>query len=164
MSDTPSQMEDLVTFLEGVMPERALNFFDAQMMTGQLVHTTKSLGLGRYRLGVLRYTVSLGWMGFPFREYPPTLIYAHLLAWIYDRRNKLADDLGLPMPQIDPDFDHERSADLLIDIELADEITIREDPEGPIVFQGKRWRPEMPAMHCATSFSLSASRGARDDD
>lgn len=166
MSDTPfqpSQMESLVSAMTAAMPPRTMQFFDAEMTTGQLVNSTKSLGLGRYRMGVLRYTVSLSWIGFPFREYPPVLIYAHLLAWVYDHRNGLADELELSMPQIDPAFDHELSADLVIDVELADEITIAEDPDGPILFQGKCWSPELPVIHTAKDFSLNVARGGAND-
>lgn len=158
-----SQLEDLTAYLQAYMPPRSLQFFDADMVSGEMIRSTKALGLGRYRLGIIRYTAVLAWLGFPFREYPPALIYAHVMAWIEERQNQLANELNLPPPRIDPAFDHERAADLMIDIEMVDEITVIEDPQGDIHFNGKRWSLEPPKVYTATEFEIVATVARADD-
>lgn len=151
---TPSQLECLVSFLQQHMPPRALQFFDAQVESGEFVRSTKSLGLDRYRLTILRYSAELSWVGMAYRVYPPVMVCAHVMAWVEEHRNTL---LELPPPQLDPDFDHERAADLIITLDLADEIVICRDPEGEVFFRGERWSPENPALYTAESFEINVS-------
>ncbi|HEO9045952.1 TPA: phage tail protein [Enterobacter kobei] len=157
MNAQPSQLDDIVAFLTRVMPARTLDYFNADMTAVQLIPSTKSLGLGYYRLGILRYTATISWNGFPYREYPPAMIWAHLLSWLHDHRNEVSSELELPMPTIDPLFIDEWSSDIDIDIELADEITIQESSDGEIEFMGKRWRLLLPETSYATEHVVRAA-------
>lgn len=157
------QLESLTEHLRKTIPPRIFQFFDAQIDSGQLIRTTKSLGAGRYRMGVLRYEALLSWVNFPFREYPPALIYAQVMAWTDEFQNDLAEELNLGSPGVDMAFNHERVGDLIITVNMVDEITMKEAGDGPVFFRGKRWALELPEVYYATDLALDV-RTMRPDD
>ncbi|WP_411705643.1 phage tail protein [Edaphovirga cremea] len=144
-----SQIESLTDFLTENMPPRAMHQFVSEIQDATLPPAAKALGLGQRRLGIFRYNAALSWGRFPFRECPPALVYALLYAWIEQYRNPLYDEMRLGAPDVDIEFDDEMTGSLSIVIELADEVTVIEDPEGPIPIGNKRYRLANPDIWTA---------------
>ncbi|HDT4622779.1 TPA: phage tail protein [Klebsiella oxytoca] len=153
-----SQLDDLTAFLNERMPPRAFQAFAAEADSGRMVRTTKDLGNGRFRICAVRYSVTLSWIDFPFRQYPPALVYAHVAAWIEERQTIPAGmSLEQSEPQIDPTLNHERAGDLYITMEVIDEVVIIQDPRGEIELMGQLWTLEDPRIDTAEEFDLSVT-------
>lgn len=158
MTPSVSQLDCLTNFIRETTPPRTQTYFEAVQDAGTLIRSHKDLGLGQYRLGIARYSVTLDWASLPYRLYSPVLLYAAVLAWLEQSRSALFDELELPDPTFDVVFDNEQScSDVLITLELADEITIIRDPVGDILLNGERWALQTPDMFIAESFSLDTS-------
>ncbi|HBM2908091.1 TPA: phage tail protein [Klebsiella michiganensis] len=155
MTPAESQLDSLTRFIRENTPPRTQTYFEAVQDSGTLIRSFKDMGLGQYRLGIARYTVTLDWASLPYRLYSPVLLYAAVLAWLEQFRDPLFDELELPDPTFDVVFDNEQScSDVLITLELADAITIIRDPAGDILLNGERWMLQTPDIFTAEEFGL----------
>ncbi|RTP98382.1 phage tail protein [Enterobacter sp. WCHEn045836] len=152
------QIESLTTYLMKTVPARIQGFFASESLGGQLIPTQKNLGNGFRRLGIARQDIELTWEAYPYREYPPAMLHALVLAWLEESANPLFDELGLPDPSFEVVLDTEQQGrgDVTITLELADELIIIEDPGGDIPLDGTRWRLETPDIWVAEQFGISA--------
>lgn len=159
------QLESLTEYLLRATPQRIHGTFQSEIADVQLVYSSKELGAGRRRCGIARQTIELSWYAYPYREYPPTLLYILLMAWIEGYANALHDELQLPAPSVDPSLDTEQQGrgDVTITLELAEELVIEEHPQGEIELHGKRWTPVCPEVWTAETFEVLASvKGGSD--
>lgn len=134
-----TQLESLTAFLTEHLPPRTMQMFLSAMDNCELVSAAKAMGLNQRRVGYLRYDAIVSWDDFPYRICPPALLYALVLAWVDDYGNELRDTLKLPPPTVDPEFIDEQTAMIQITVPVADEIILRETPDGPIPLKEKRW-------------------------
>ncbi|MCU2344547.1 MULTISPECIES: phage tail protein [Enterobacter cloacae complex] len=154
-----SQLESLTAFITANLPPDAMQMFSSSMDDCELVRSAKALGNNQRRIGVLTYSARLSWDNFPFREYSPGLIYALVLAWVDEHANDLRDELKLPDPTVDPEFDDEGSCILDVVVGLADPVIIREVDDGPIPFRGKSWDIVNPEIWVAEEAEFVVQRG-----
>lgn len=154
-----SQLESLTAFITENLPGDAMQMFSSAMEDCELLRSAKALGNNQRRVGVLTYSARLSWDNFPFRKYSPGLIYTLVLAWIDEHANELREELKLPDPTVDPEFDDEGSCILDVVVGLADPLIIREQEDGPIPFKGKRWELVNPEIWVAETAEFIARRG-----
>ena len=160
------QLESLTAYLMNTMPARIHGTFAAESTGGHLVSTRKNLGNGRRRIGVARQGIELSWYVYPYREYPPAMLYALVLAWIEDSANALFEELDLPEPTFDVVLGTEQQGrgDVTISLELADELLIIEDSRGDIVLDGRRWSLSGPEIWVAEDFDVEVTIDRADKD
>ncbi|EPN2803318.1 phage tail protein [Serratia marcescens] len=149
-----TELESLTTFIAENMPPRAMQMFLPTSEGGELIRSHKALGLGQIRIGVLRYTATLSWNDFPYRECSPGLVYALTMAWTSERANALRDELELPDPRVDPEYDDDGSCSLLVEVDVADEIILKPCETGDVPWRGQRWTVVYPEVWTATSSTL----------
>lgn len=158
-----SQLESLTAFITENLPRDAMQMFSSSMEDCELVRSAKALsntpGNIQRRIGVLTYSARLSWDNFPFRKYSPGLIYALVLAWVDEFANELRDELKLPDPTVDPEFDDEGACILDVVIGLADPLIIRQTENGPIPYKGQRWEIVNPEIWVAAEMDLIVQRG-----
>ncbi|HCW3118907.1 TPA: phage tail protein [Enterobacter roggenkampii] len=154
-----SQLESLTAFITANLHPDAMQMFSSSMDDCELVRSAKALGNNQRRIGVLTYSARLSWDNFPFRKYSPGLIYALVLAWVDEHANELRDELKLPDPTVDPEFDDEGSCILDVVVGLADPVIIREAEDGPIPFRGKAWDIVNPEIWVAEEAEFVVQRG-----
>lgn len=82
----------------------------------------------------------------------PTLL-AVVLGWIADND---PDRDGLLDPEVDAEINDNDTADIEISCEFEERLTLIEDLSGPIAFNGRRWRVDIPDIAAAASVSLEA--------
>lgn len=158
------QLESLTEYLLRSTPQRIHGTFKSEPVDVQLVYSSKDLGAGQRRCGFARQTIELSWYAYPYRAYPPVLLYTLVMAWIEGYANAFHDELQLPAPTVDPSLDTEQGiGDVTITIELAEELVIEEHPQGEIELHGKRWTPVCPEVWTAETFEVMASvKGGSD--
>lgn len=152
------QLQSLTGYLMAQTSPRLQTFFAAEQTTGTMHRKSKALGLGQQLIGVVRYKAELSWLDFPYRDFPPEVIYAHVLAWLDDSANALFEELSLPDPDIDVSLNTEQgTCDLYITLELAEEIAIAPDKDGEIALRGQRWAVILPDVWTAEEVTVHAS-------
>lgn len=158
------QLESLTEYLLRATPQRIHGTFKSEPVDVQLVYSSKDLGAGQRRCGFARQTIELSWYAYPYRLYPPVLLYTLVMAWIEGYANAFHDELQLPAPSVDPSLDTEQGiGDVTITIELAEQLVIEEHPQGEIELHGKRWTPVCQEIWTAETFEVMASvKGGSD--
>lgn len=154
-----SQLESLTAFITENLPADAMQMFSSSMDDCELMRSEKALGNDQRRIGVLTYSARLSWDNFPFRKYSPGLIYVLVLAWVNEYANELRDELKLPDPTVDPEFDDEGTCILDVVVGLADPLIIRQVDNGPIPFKGKAWDLVNPEIWVAEEADVIVLRG-----
>jgi hypothetical protein len=154
-----SQLESLTAFITENMPGDAMQMFESAMDDCELTRSHKGIGLEQRRMGVLRYNARLCWDNFPFRLYSPGEVYALVLVWIAEHANALHEELNLPDPTVDPEFDDEGSCILEIVVPLADPLIIRVAENGRIPYKGQRWEVVNPEIWTASEAAIVMNHG-----
>lgn len=154
-----SQLESLTAFITENLPADAMQMFSSSMDDCELMRSAKGLGNDQRRIGVLTYSARLSWDNFPFRKYSPGLVYALVLVWVDEHANALRDELKLPDPTVDPEFDDEGTCILEVVVALADPLIIREQESGPIPFGNKVWDLVNPEIWVAEEADVIVQRG-----
>lgn len=154
-----SQLESLTAFITENLPADAMQMFSSSMDDCELMRSAKALGNDQRRIGVLTYNARLSWDNFPFRKYSPGLVYALVLVWVDEHANELRDELKLPDPTVDPEFDDEGTCILEVVVALADPLIIREQASGPIPFRDKAWDLVNPEIWVAEEADVIIQRG-----
>lgn len=139
-----SQLESLTSFIQTVMPARAMQSFTSEMTGLKTVPAARDMGMGQVQLAVIRYDAELMWERFPYRECDPRLLMALLEVWlamdIADR--ELFSQVGIT--NADPDWDieliDEETAIVTVTVPMAERLVIVPDDEGEIPYQGGRYR------------------------
>jgi len=154
-----SQLESLTAFITENLPADAMQMFSSSMDDCELMRSAKALGNDQRRIGVLTYNARLSWDNFPFRKYSPGLIYALVLVWVDEHANELRDELKLPDPTVDPEFDDEGTCILDVFVALADPLIISKQESGPIPFRDKAWDLVNPEIWVAEEADVIIQRG-----
>lgn len=151
-----SQLDSLTAFITAAVPKRVMEGFDSQMDEVQFIPAQRDKGLGQYRLSIIRYNAVLTWERFPYREYDPKIVMALLLSWLSQEERAVFEEIGIDSEL--PDFDIEvidsKTAIVVVTLPLADELDLVPDDEGPIPFDGKRWRLAQPEIWTATDVEV----------
>lgn len=85
----------------------------------------------------------------------PTLM-AVVLGWLADAD---PDRDGLVDPELDVAINDAHTCDVEIACEFEERLVIREDPQGPVAFDGRRWSMALPDISVADA--VSGMRGQR---
>lgn len=154
-----TELESLTAFITANLPERAMQMFQSSMDDCEIIRNAKGLGLGQKRIGVLRYSATLSWDNFPYRECSPGLVYALVLTWLSEHANALNDELRLPDPTVDPEFDDEGSCILQVVVAVADEIILKPSDTGAVPSKGQRWDVVYPEVWTAEEAEFVTQHG-----
>ncbi|MBH2951944.1 phage tail protein [Serratia marcescens] len=155
-----TELESLTAFITANLPERAMQMFQSAMDDCEIIRNAKGLGLGQKRIGVLRYNATLSWDNFPYRECSPGLVYALVLTWLSEHANALNDELKLPDPTVDPEFDDEGSCILQVVVAVADEIILKPSDTGAVPSKGQRWDVVYPEVWTAEEAEYFTQHGS----
>lgn len=137
-----SQLESLTQFFKDNVPPRAMLGFSSEMDELQYIPAQKDLGLGQYRLAILRSTALLSWERFPYRQCDPRLLMALMTVWLNEADRSLFERNGIDdsSPEWDVSVDDEETATVVLTVPMVEELCIVPDEKGAIPFDGQRWR------------------------
>ncbi|WP_423732317.1 phage tail protein [Hafnia paralvei] len=146
-----SQLESLTQFFKDNVPPRAMLGFRSEMDELQYIPAQKDLGLGQYRLAILRSTALLSWERFPYRLCDPRLLMALMTVWLNEADRSLFERNGIDdsSPEWDVSVDDEETATVVLTVPMVEELCIVPDEKGAIPFDGQRWRLADPAIWTA---------------
>jgi len=105
---------------------------DASAEEGRLIVATRHTEEG-LQLGFWKYQ---GWLSFERYRQSPTLLMAHVMAWLAENDG---DRDGLEPPHLDADDNAQGAADVDLMIEFMEPILVVPDPDGPFQLLGQRW-------------------------
>ncbi len=154
-----TELESLTAFITANLPARAMQMFSSTLDDCEIIRNPKGLGLGQKRIGVLRYNATLSWDNFPYRECSPGLVYALVLTWLSEHANDLHDELKLPDPTVDPEFDDEGSCILQVVVAVADEIILKPSDTGPEPSKGLPWEEVYTEVWTAEEAEIISQHG-----
>lgn len=139
-----SQLDSLTGFIKANVPKRAMLSFSSEMTGLKTVPAAKALGLGQVRLSVIRYDAELMWERFPFRECDPRLLMALIEVWLAQDSDERGLFSQIGISNADPDWDieliDEENAIVTVTVPMAESLVIVPDDDGPIPYQGARYR------------------------
>jgi hypothetical protein len=147
-----SQLKSLTAFITEAVPPSVMAGFDSRMDEIQLIPAHRDNGLGQYRLAIIRYKAVLTWARFPCQEYDPTFLMALLLSWLSQEERSVFEEIGIDSerPGFDIDPIDSEAAKVALTLPMAEELNLVPDEQGPIPFDGQRWKLADPDIWTAT--------------
>ena len=143
MSEIKSQpqagfmLQGLNQHLSNTTPERLHKHIECWMEDVELILSPKNQGQG-LDIGYMQYTAVFSFERFPFKKVNPAIVMINVLAWIDDN-----DEYRERFKLVNPSFDVEPESDdtviMTLEVELIEPLMVIKDPDGEIVWRGKRW-------------------------
>ncbi|NXZ86286.1 phage tail protein [Serratia fonticola] len=148
-----SQLDELYAFIKANLPERLMRTVgaDAWMDDIELIHAAKDWGLDQRRVAIRKYTATLAWERWPYREYDPDVLFALVMVWLAGRVNQHYDHLEFPAPSVFVELMNDRDAIITIDVPLADDIILTVSDEGIVPIKDKSYVVAQPTVNVATA-------------
>ncbi|MDI5830197.1 phage tail protein [Shewanella xiamenensis] len=140
MSQTVSQLQQVTEFLyQSLKPYVKANNIDAWQERGTLILSGEDLGNNGYQVAKWKHNAVIAIEQFPHTKFNAYNLLAMLPAFLLDSGWE-RDEYGLADPQLDIDVVSRDHAMVLIELELIDDIDLIPDDNGPVLFNGKRYR------------------------
>ncbi|MBD1229318.1 phage tail protein [Xenorhabdus griffiniae] len=135
-----SKLQHLTAFLRENLPARICETeFTSEMDEIRFIPAQRDLGLGQYQMFVQQYEAVIAWGRFPYRECDPRNIPLLIDSWLTAQGNRFGDaNVEQEQPTLTVEVD-DNTAVVVVSLSLAEPVVIREDPQGMIPFDGKRW-------------------------
>ncbi|GEM77361.1 hypothetical protein VSA01S_34730 [Vibrio sagamiensis NBRC 104589] len=126
---------------------RLHQYCECWMEDVELKFAPKDQGLGR-DIGWIKYTAVFSFERFPFKQCQPSVLMANTLAWLGD-----CDEFREQHNLSDPSFEIEPESDdtviMTIEVVMTEPLMLVEDEQGPIIWDGKRWKNAPYEIWCA---------------
>lgn len=140
MSQTVSQLQQVTEFLyQSLKPYVKANNIDAWQERGTLILSGEDLGNNGYQVAKWKHNAVIAIEQFPHTKFNAYNLLAMLPAFLLDSGWE-RDEYGLADPQLDIDVVSRDHAMVLIELELIDDIDLIPDANGPVLFNGERYR------------------------
>lgn len=140
MSQTVSQLQQVTAFLyESLKPYVKANNIDAWQERGTMILSGEDLGNNGYQVAKWKHNAVIAIEQFPHTKFNAYNLLAMLSAFLLDSGWE-RDESGLADPQLDIDVVSRDHAMVLIELELIDDIDLIPDANGPVLFNGERYR------------------------
>jgi len=154
MSQTISKLQQLCEYLsQNMQPYVKQNDIDGWQGGGELMINTENLGLGGYLLAKWKYDAVIEIERFPHRKVNPYNLLAMVAVWLI-ANDESRDEYELQ----DPDFDiaviSKDQAQITIELDFIDNIELLPDEQGPIEFNGERYRVSLVPINVAENAEL----------
>ncbi|CAE6928991.1 hypothetical protein ACOMICROBIO_GDFFDHBD_02473 [Vibrio sp. B1REV9] len=131
-------LQGLNLHLSSSVDERLHPYIDCWMEDIELKFAPKNQGLGR-DIGWMQYTAVFSFEQFPFRKQNPAVVMANTMAWL-DDHDEFRDKFNLTDPTFDIEPEGDDTVIMTLEVSMIEPLMVVEDPQGDIVWDGKRWR------------------------
>lgn len=156
---TKTQLQQLTEFLlASLSPIVKANNIDAWQERGTLILSGEDKGQGGYQVAKWKHSAVIALEKFPHRRINPYNLLAMVSAYLIDS-NWPRDEYGLDDPEIDIDSDSKDSTTVLIEVQLLDDIELIPDDNGPVQFNGGRYRVSLVPVDVAETVDLQQKSG-----
>ncbi|WP_340621651.1 phage tail protein [Xenorhabdus siamensis] len=142
-----NKLQQLTTFLRENLPELTCKTeFTSEMGEIRFIQAQRDLGLGQYQMFIQKYKAVIKWENFPHREYDPRYISLLINAWLTEQNDELRDrNQGQECPTMTVKV-NEETAIVVVSLSLSEPVIMREDKNGIVPFDGKRWLLATPEI------------------
>jgi hypothetical protein len=153
-AQTQTQLQQLTDFLkQSLSPIVKTNDLDAWQEGGTLILNGEDKGNDGYQVAKWKHNAVIALERFPHRRINPYNLLALLAAFLIDS-NWNRDEYGLDDPQLDIDIISKDHATVLIEVQLIDDIELLPDDNGPIQFNGERYRVSLVPLNIAETVDV----------
>ncbi|OCH66712.1 hypothetical protein A6E00_23460 [Vibrio diabolicus] len=135
------KLRDLNEFLISVVGDKIAKRMECEMGKVELKLETKHMGHG-FDLLYQRYVADFYFDKFPFKEYDPAVLFANVGAWLMDNDSDRFRIEDLDDPYVDVVLEDEKNAEVLVSVMFEEPVKVAADPDGPIYWNGQRWKIE----------------------
>jgi hypothetical protein len=132
------KLQQITSFLIGLNLVAAENI-DPWAENPRIVPWGKVITDGQLVLFRQTYDAVLSFERWPYKRHPAELLFAHVCVWLLENDEERFEK-ELPMPVTDVDILDGQTADIDITITFEEDITAVLDENGPITFDGQRYR------------------------
>ena len=155
-----TRLQKLTAFLRANLPESLFaTEFSSEM--DELVFKRAHRDLGKdesnkeqYQILTQEYDAVIAWGSWPYREIDTRYIPVLIEAWYQELKTDLTEpDFDDEPPTIDVDVD-EDIAMVVVTLKLSDAIVLKEDENGLVPFDGKRWSLANPEVLFAENIDV----------
>ncbi|ABZ75894.1 conserved hypothetical protein [Shewanella halifaxensis HAW-EB4] len=151
---TKTQLQQLCEFLlTSLQPVIKANNIDAWQERGTLILSGEDKGIDGYQVAKWKYNAVIAFEQFPHRRINSYNLLAIVSAYLIDSEWP-RDVYGLDDPEIDIDVVSKDNATILIELQLMDDIELIPDDNGPVQFNGGRYRVSLVPINIAESVDL----------
>ncbi|MDC9589182.1 phage tail protein [Xenorhabdus sp. XENO-10] len=136
-----SKLQQLTTFLRENLPAESIGKteFTSDMGKIRFIQAQRDLGLGQYQMFIQKYEAVISWENFPYREQDPRYIPLLIDAWLTEQNDELGSaNQGQERPTMTVKANKE-TAVVVVSLSLSEPVIMREDKNGIVPFDGKRW-------------------------
>ncbi|REF26027.1 tail completion protein R (GpR) [Xenorhabdus cabanillasii] len=142
-----NKLQQLTTFLRENLPEfMCKTEFTCETGEIRFIQAQRDLGLGQYQMFIQKYKAVIKWESFPHREYDPRYISLLINAWLTEQNDELRDrNQGQEYPTMTVKV-NEETAVIVVSLSLSEPVIMREDKNGIVPFDGKRWLLATPEI------------------
>ena len=131
-------LKGITKCIHRVLPEPLHKHFDCWMEDMDLIPAPKDHGQGR-DIGHLAYTAVLSFERFPFKKCAPEIVLASIMAWLIDF-DEHRERFNLSNPSVSIEPESEDCVEMVIEIAFQEPFMVVEDANGPIYWDGKKWK------------------------
>ena len=155
---TKTQLQQLTEFLlASLSPIVKANNIDAWQERGTLILSGEDKGYG-YQVAKWKHSAVIALENFPHRKINPYILLALISAYLIDS-DWPRDEYGLDDPEIDVDVTSKDNTTVLIEVQLMDDIELIPDDNGPVPFNGGRYRVSLVPINIAETVDVQQTQG-----
>ncbi|PHM46965.1 phage tail protein [Xenorhabdus miraniensis] len=139
-----SKLQQLTTFLRENLPDKTE--FISEMGKIRFIQAQRDLGLGQYQMFIQKYEAVMTWWNFPYRDCDPRYIPLLIDAWLTEQSSELGNpNQGQERPTMTVKANEDTAA-VVVSLPLSESVIMREDKNGIVPFDGKRWLLATPEI------------------
>ncbi|WP_086112527.1 phage tail protein [Xenorhabdus beddingii] len=142
-----SKLQQLTAFLRENLPEFICETdFSSEVEEIRFIQAQRDLGLGQYQMFIQKYKAVIKWASFPSKEHDPRYIPLLIDAWLTgqdDEFGNVAQEQERPMMTVKT---NEETTAIVVSLSLSEPVIMREDKNGIVPFDGKRWLLASPEI------------------
>lgn len=162
MSQATTQLQQITEFLlAGLQPYVTANTIDAWQEGGSLILSGSDQGAGGYQVAKWKHRATIAFERFPHHRVNPYNLLAMVAAFLIDS-GWPRDEFDLADPELDIDVISKDSATVLVELELMDDIDLIPDADGPVLFNGERYRVALVPVNVAEDVDVVTQPGGAE--
>jgi hypothetical protein len=140
--------------LKSLSPIIKTNNIDAWQENGTLILSGEDRGEGGYQVAKWKHTGVIAIENFPHRRIAAYSLLAMVAAFLIEHDSD-RDNYQLADPEIDIDEISSDNATVIIDVELIDNIELIPDDDGPVFFNGTRYKVDIAPVNLAENVDVN---------
>ncbi|WP_429134264.1 phage tail protein [Aeromonas hydrophila] len=154
-------LQGLHTELLRVLPAKCHKCLDSWMESGTVRLEPKDQGVSGVDVAWLTYHAVFSLEALPFRDFDPAILLAVVAAWVQEH-DDYRERFDLPDPTYAVVPADEHTADVEIELQFIEPLSLVADPAGPVRYAGKTWTVAQSEVWFAEHITLHVANSQID--